>query len=135
MKRQYPEAELQRAVAQFLSAVLDPERAMFRMVENNPRSRIAGAMAKARGVRAGTPDVLIWWRAPMPIRAQSVVHVHACHFGAVELKSARGRQTLEQAEFQRAFESIGGHYALCRDVDAVELALAMWGMPMRGRFR
>lgn len=119
MKRQHPEAALQKTVFGYLSAALDPERAMFRMVENNPRSAIAGANAKRRGIRSGTPDVLIWWRK------------WGNHFGAIELKSDRGRQSPAQRQFQIEFQRIDGCYALCRNMDAVELALAMWGVPMR----
>ena len=115
-KRANPEAVLQKSVAQFLRAALKPG-VMWRMVENNPRSAIAGARAKARGVQRGTPDILLW-----------------CYDGffAIELKSKVGRQSPEQKDFQHEFESVGGLYAVCRSLSEVEAVLRQWKLPMRG---
>ena len=118
-KRAQPEAQLQRAVAQFLERALGPG-VMWRMVENKPRSKIAGAQQKGRGVQAGTPDILLWWYDG---------------FGAIELKSMTGHLRESQRDFWAEFKAIGGLYAVCRAVDNVETTLLAWKLPLRASLK
>jgi hypothetical protein len=121
-KRQRPEATLQRQVAAWLDAALG-EGVMWRMIENQPRNAIAGANQKRRGIKAGTPDILIWEASPrMTVRAY-----------AIELKSKKGRQSPEQAVFETEFELVNGQYAICRSLDDVEAAIDEWRIPIRVR--
>ena len=117
MPRAHPEADLQRAVAQYLPLALK-RGVMIRMVENKPRSRISGALQKARGVQAGFPDIWLAWYGEAG--------------GAIELKSETGRQSPAQRAFQIEFEAIGGQYALCRSLEEVEAALREWKLLRKG---
>ena len=122
-KRVSPEAELQRAVSAYLDLALGPG-VMWRMVENRPRSKIAGALQKARGVRAGTPDILLWWLFDRRYPRHG--------FGTIELKSPRGVLSITQRAFLDEFDTVGGRWAVCRSVEDVEAALRDWGLPLRG---
>lgn len=64
-----------------------------------------GAKRKAMGVRAGFPDFIFLH----PNKYNSYL--------AIELKSAKGRQTEHQKEYQEAVERSGGKYALVRSLD------------------
>ena len=123
-KRVSPEAELQRAVSAYLDLALGPG-VMWRMVENRPRSKIAGALQKARGVRAGTPDILLWWLFGRP-------YSRSHGFGAIELKSPTGVPSIAQKAFRDEFYVVGGRWAVCRSIRDVEAALREWGLPLRG---
>lgn len=120
-KRGRPEALLQEAVAQYLDAALDPRYAMARGIENNPRSPIAGAQQRKRGVLPGTADILIWWTARNGNKG----------FGAVELKAKGNYQDPNQAIFETRFSAIGGKYEVCYSQAEVEAALKAWGVPTR----
>ena len=124
-----PEAQLQKAVAQYLSAALDQDRAMWRGIENQPRSAIAGANQKARGIQAGTPDILLWWRYNQGRECYRV------ECAGIELKSKTGRQRPDQASFEYQFLCIGGHYRIARSLEEVETALRAWGVPLRAQLR
>lgn len=112
-----PEQALHIAVAQYLDAVLPLENLFWTSIENNPRSRIAGALAKARGVRPGIPDVLIIWLG-IP------------HW--IELKAAAGSLSKVQRDVLPALERAGCRTTVCRSVSDVAGALDRWGIPQRG---
>lgn len=116
MTRKNEEAALQRQVCEFLRLALDPA-VLWTGIENKPRSRIAGAQQKARGVRAGVPDILFWF---------------AAGFGAIELKTIKRRVSDEQEIFREEFTARGGLYAVCRSIEDVESSLRHWGLPMKG---
>jgi hypothetical protein len=118
-RREQPEAALQKAVAQFLKAALG-KGVMWRMIENRPRSKIAGAAQKKRGIEAGTPDVLLWAYD---------------FFGAIELKSGRGSLSSAQKKFRDEFLEAGGMHDVCRSVGEVECALLNWRLPLKGTVR
>lgn len=64
-----------------------------------------GAKRKAMGVRAGFPDLIL----EVPSR-----YYHAL---AIELKSRKGRQSDGQRRWQKAFEGVGGKYAVARSLE------------------
>ncbi len=64
-----------------------------------------GAKRKAMGMRAGFPDFIFL----MPNNSYP--------FLAVELKSAKGRQSDHQKEYQQAVERAGGKYVIIRSLD------------------
>jgi hypothetical protein len=82
----------------------------------------AGARLKAKGVLAGTPDILLWWKLHEGMQA-----------GAIELKV--GKNTLSEAQiaWRDKFEACGGKWALCRSIDDVRDWLNQWGVIPSGR--
>ena len=52
------EHQLQKSIVQYLNLVLPPDQRIV-AVPNNPRSRVSGAFEKARGSRAGVPDLFL----------------------------------------------------------------------------
>lgn len=60
---------------------------------------------KRMGTRAGFPDFIF------------LLPRGGCFFLAIEMKSAKGRQTDTQREYQRIIESVGGKYAVVRTFD------------------
>jgi len=64
-----------------------------------------GAKRKAMGMRTGFPDFIFL----KPNRFYP--------FLAIELKSAKGRQTQHQKEYQEAVEGNGGKYVIVRSLD------------------
>lgn len=64
-----------------------------------------GAKRKAMGMRAGFPDFIF-------------LHPNKFYaYLALELKSAKGRQTEHQKEYQQAVEQNGGKYVIIRTVE------------------
>lgn len=64
-----------------------------------------GAKRKAMGMRAGFPDFIFL----MPNSSYP--------FLAIELKTAKGRQSDHQKEYQQAVEMAGGKYVIIRSLD------------------
>lgn len=64
-----------------------------------------GAKRKAMGMRAGFPDFIF-------------LHPNKFYsYLAIELKSAKGRQTDHQKEYQQAVEQSGGKYVIVRSLE------------------
>lgn len=64
-----------------------------------------GAKRKAMGMRAGFPDFIF-------------LHPNKFYsYMAIELKSAKGRQTERQKEYEQAVRSAGGKYVIVRSLD------------------
>jgi hypothetical protein len=76
------------------------------------RSPRTGAFLKRMGMLAGAADFLI------VVRGQA-------HF--LELKTAKGRQSLAQLSFQTCARQAGSSYAVCRTPQAVRSTLELWG--------
>jgi hypothetical protein len=72
-------------------------------VDNNSKNKIAGAMAKAKGVKSGISDLVL-----VCPNAKTVY---------VELKTDSGKQDPEQKIFQEQIEAFGHIYILCRSLD------------------
>jgi hypothetical protein len=68
----------------------------------------------------GVPDIYVY----IPSRTTGAYGTMIGHIIALEVKSPIGKQSSEQMEFQRHFESAGGLYKVVRSVDDVmELGL------------
>ena len=76
------------------------------------RSPRTGAYLKRMGMLAGAADFLI------VVRGQA-------HF--LELKTAKGRQSLAQLSFQTCARAAKSAYAVCRSPEAVRVILETWG--------
>ena len=79
--------------------------------------RVRGAQLKARGLRAGMPDLLVFGPAWTVI--------------GLELKSDKGRLSKEQVETHDAMRACGFSVFVCRSVDDVEAVLDAAEVPLR----
>jgi hypothetical protein len=68
------------------------------------RTPIEGRIFKAMGVRAGVPDLLL------------LLPNKQFPFMGIELKTAKGRQSDTQKEYQQIFERAGAKYVIVRSV-------------------
>lgn len=87
-----------------------------------------GATLKRMGVKAGVADFVIVSPANMPAGglALGISRTPALpHF--LELKSADGRQSKAQRDFEILCRANGSHYAVARTTDDVQRVLTEWG--------
>jgi hypothetical protein len=108
------EHEIQTSIIAYLDRVL-PTSIKAVGVSNNPRSKIAGAKEKARGMRKGFPDILL----------TGVFH------GLLEVKKEGGYLKPEQKEWRDFCASNLVPYAVVRSIDDVRETLASWGIKTR----
>jgi hypothetical protein len=80
--------------------------------------KAAAGRRKARGIRAGIPDILVLWQGRLI---------------GLEMKDARGTQSAPQRELQAEWQIHGAGYHVCRSLEDVDRALAREGVPMRYR--
>ncbi len=106
------------AAATFLGAVL-PRDAYWTSVDagQGAMSIRAAQMRKARGVKAGFPDVSLIWRGG--------------YYG-IELKAGAGKVSDIQQITHAQIREAGGQVSVCRSIEDVERALRHWGIPLRG---
>lgn len=116
-----PEAQLQRAVASYLSLVL-PDKVMWSAIGHGGGGKIRGAQLKAMGLRRGLADFYIAWYT---INGQQTLWI--------ELKSKDSRQSDEQKQFQICVENIGHSYIICRSIDQVVNAIILCAVPTKAR--
>lgn len=67
-------------------------------------SRVAGAIAKAEGVVAGVPDLIL--------AVPNATHTMLC----LEMKTEKGRQSPTQKAWQQAAETAGARYEIVRTI-------------------
>lgn len=116
-----PEAQLQRAVASYLSLVLS-NKVMWSAIGHGGGGKIRGAQLKGMGLRRGLADFYIAWYT---INGQQTLWI--------ELKSKDGRQSDEQKQFQTCVENIGHSYIICRSIDEVVNAIILNAVPTKAR--
>jgi hypothetical protein len=110
-----PEDILQQAAAVYLGAVL-PMDAFYTAVDKaGKRTAIQGARLKARGLKSGVPDILLWWRG----------------IGyAIELKASAGQLTDSQRATLPAMQRAGVQVVVCRSIVEIHRALEVWAIPL-----
>lgn len=108
------EHSIQVAIVGYLDRVL-PASIRVVAVSNNPRSRITGALEKARGMRKGFPDLLL---------------TGAFH-GLLEVKREGEYLRPEQREWKDWLASQQVPIAVVRSIDDVRETLAAWGVNVR----
>lgn len=87
------------------------------------KSKADGMFLKKMGYRAGTPDLLLWWR-------YDDTHIKSA---ALELKAPGGSMSDPQESFEYWFSHIGGLFACCDTIRAVHQQLIVWGLkPLHG---
>lgn len=83
----------------------------------------AAGRRKARGVKAGWPDILVLLGSPAAVRVLL----------GIELKAGKGRPSPEQVAVRAAFSSHGGVYEVARSLLEVDAILVRHGIPLRYR--
>ena len=112
------EHRLQMAVATFLSAALPRDCYWTSVDAGQGRMDVrAGQMRKARGVKAGVPDVIL---------------VHRGYFYGLELKASSGLLSEAQHIAHAQIRDAGAPVVVCHSIEEVERALILWAIPLRG---
>src|SRR3974390_3093032 len=106
------ERQIQIALVQHIRKRQVPGLVYFH-VPNAPRGKIAGALLKSMGMRAGVSDLLF---------------LHKGNFYALELKAEDGRPTEEQLYFLHHVNHAGGFATLCYGLDRALACLETWGL-------
>lgn len=96
------ESALQQRIFIYHWNTYPSERGLLFHVNNNAKSRKAGAMLKAIGVVAGVSDLL---------------YIHRGRLYALEVKLPKGRQSSAQQAWQKAVEDAGCEYHILRSLD------------------
>ena len=106
------EHEIQVAIIRYLERVL-PKTVRAIAVSNNPRSKITGAREKARGMKAGFPDILL---------------IGGTFVGLIEVKKEGGKLSGVQKDWRDWFAAHLIPYAVCRSIEDVQDTLRHWGL-------
>lgn len=80
-------------------------RLLFAVPNGGQRNKIVAAKLKAEGVKAGVSDLLLLYPSS------------GCHGLCIEMKTPKGKQTKEQAQFETAVKEAGYSYVVCRSLD------------------
>lgn len=110
MKRKSPEAGLQKCVVSLLKLYATDNTLFFSVPNEGRRSKRTGAELKAMGLRVGCGDLCV---------------ITGGKAAFLELKSAKGRQTKAQREFEAECKSMGIPYTIARTPE--EAADILWG--------
>lgn len=116
-----PEQALQMAVAEYLGRTLDPS-VVWSAIGHGGGGRTRGAILKGMGVKAGLPDIMIWW----------IGDETRCV--GVELKSRRGGLSERQREMFRRLHAAGVATYTCRSVDDIQAIVRDLLIPSRDRY-
>jgi hypothetical protein len=110
------EEQLHIAIAQYLDAVIR-KPAIWTTIDAGAgkMGKAAAGRRKARGVKRGWPDILIFAPGPNVL--------------GIELKSESGRLSPEQRAVEHAFFDCQAWFVLCRSIDDVERALRFCKIP------
>jgi VRR-NUC domain len=111
-RRRRSEAGIQRATVDHLYLRACPG-VWWAAINNNPRSAVAGALAKAAGCKAGLPDLLLVRRGQLY---------------ALELKADSGRVSLVQKACHAELREAGAEVAVAHGVDEALAQLEEWGL-------
>jgi hypothetical protein len=115
--RRRPEQEIQRSVADHLRARAAAGTYWFHPANGGARTAIEGAILKACGVRAGTPDLIL-------IKDGKT-------FG-LELKANGGRVSPAQAQAHEEMKAAGAEVAVATGIDEAIKQLEAWQL-LRGQ--
>ena len=115
------EQALQIQICKYL-AVAYPT-VLFAHVQNGgtrggPQAKRIGGIRKAMGVKAGMPDIMLWWSTPQGSKS-----------AAIELKWGEGELSAPQKAMHAQLEANGVPVAVCRSLNEVRLAMQGWGAP------
>jgi len=115
-----PEERFQSRVRMFLDACLVRPCWWSSVGHERKQTLRQGQLQKARGIRRGLPDVMVW--APG-------------YFLGLELKAGKNAATDAQEAFGAAMAALGHGYAVVRSVEQLGEALAERGIPLAANWR
>jgi hypothetical protein len=107
-----PEHDLQKAVLRLLEAKGVKNLYWFAIPNAGKRTPREGARMKAEGMRAGVADICVMMDEGTT--------------GWLELKTGKGRQTVEQKAFEAICKRLRHDYAVVRSVEEAEQVLRNW---------
>lgn len=124
-RRAAPEHALQAQVVRFFEAALRAPTVWTGLDAGAGKmTKAAAGMRKARGVKAGWPDLLVMHPAP---EGKGTLVV------GIELKAPKGSISIAQAEMLNAFFKAGAWYVTAKSLDAVVKALEFCKVPLHAR--
>lgn len=88
---------------------------LFAVPNGSYRSKATAGKLKAEGVVAGVADLILL--VPKCVKAKDEGWYNTIHALCIEMKTAKGRQSPEQHEWQYKVESRGYKYAVCHSLD------------------
>jgi hypothetical protein len=103
-------------LASLLDKWMDPSCAFWSATDPVAPSAMSGALRRARGVKPGVPDTLIWYRR------KSI---------AIEMKSRSGRCSAAQRVAREGLIRAGAAWWVCRSARSAMIALARSGVKFR----
>lgn len=116
MKR--PEQDIHRSVVAHLRSRAMPGVFFFHSPNGGKRNAIEAKIFKGLGVRAGVPDLILFYRAQI--------------FG-LELKAGKGRVSPAQLATMNDMEMAGARVAVACSLDEALITLEYWGVLRRDR--
>ena len=117
MRRKHPEQDLQKALADHLRARAAAGTYWFHPANGGARSAIEGAILKACGVRAGTPDLIL---------------IRNGRTYGLELKADKGRVSPAQAQAHEEMRKAGAEVPVATGIDEAIKQLEVWQL-LRGQ--
>jgi hypothetical protein len=113
-----PEQALHIAVARYLTVALRPPVWWSSIEHASKLGAVAAGMRRARGVKAGIPDIIIFWPEGK---------------AGIELKSPTGSLSPMQNKTIDDWIAAGAHVAVCKHLEEVVEALMIWGIPLHAK--
>jgi VRR-NUC domain len=115
--RRRPEQDIQKALADHLRTGAAPGTNWFHPANGGARTAIEGAILKACGVRAGTPDLIL---------------IKDGRTYGMELKADKGRVSPAQTKAQEEMRAAGVTVAVATGIDEAIKQLEVWQL-LRGQ--
>ncbi|WP_341702594.1 hypothetical protein [Ferrovibrio sp.] len=115
-RRTRPEQDLHRAVWKFLRVAMPDGCMAWHHPAGGLRPSAEAAIMKGLGTVPGLPDFFFCYWSRL--------------YG-IELKTARGRLSMDQVAAHQALRNAGCDVEVCRSLEEVEAALRKWRIPLR----
>lgn len=128
-KRQQPEHDLQIQVVEFLTRALPADAVFFHVPNGGKRTKAEAGRFKAMGVKAGVPDLVVFWKYTWGSPGLTkVIWLELKAPGTAHRPSAT---TDEQDTMQAALRDCGHAVYVVDNLDDIEAALRQCGIPLR----
>lgn len=115
----HPESKIQQACIKWFDYQYPQYRLnLFAIPNGGARNKIEAGIMKGEGVRAGVADLFL------AIPKQGLKNNYPGLF--IEMKTETGRQTDTQKKFEKAVNSQGYFYFLCRSFDEFKPMVEFW---------
>lgn len=90
---------------------------LFAVPNGGARSKATAGKLKAEGVVAGVADLILLVPGFVISELKDGYLAKECHALCIEMKTAKGRQSPEQKEWQARVEGEGYRYRVCHSLD------------------